>query len=142
MIFIVRKKVQKKLYIVSDMIETTVGVIVMVPIALSVIGLLVQIFSANFFETGQLFIIIEHTIEIIIAIEFIKLIFIHTMDTTIELIIMAVVRQIIVEHSSYVATLVLIVAILLLFVVRKLLFVPKLDNIEEDKDDKKIAEDV
>lgn len=111
--------------------ETTVGVVVMIPIILSTIGLLFQISETNFFEAGQLFIILEHTIEVIIGIEFIKLIFVHTMDTTIELIIMAVVRQIIIEHSSYVATLTLIVAILLLFVVRKLLFVPKLDKIDE-----------
>lgn len=130
-------KTQHKLYNFSHILEIVVGFLAIIPIILSIISLAVSIPTAIYFESGTLLIFLQHTIEIIIGIEFIKLIFVHTLDATIEVIIMAIVRQIIIEHTSALDTLALVVAICLLFLVRKYLFVSRLDKIKptDDVDD-------
>lgn len=125
-------KTQHSLYNFSQILEISVGFLAIIPIILSIISLAVSIPTIIFFESGELLIFLQHTIEIIIGIEFIKLIFVHTLDSTIEVIIMAIVRQIIVEHASSTDTLALVLAICLLFIVRKYLFVSKLDRINSD----------
>ncbi|MFI3254037.1 MAG: hypothetical protein R3Y63_06820 [Eubacteriales bacterium] len=128
-------KFQKQLYQISHVLEIAVGLLATFPIILAILGMVSKIFTINYFEEGMLLEFIQKTIEIIIGIEFVKLIFIHTMDSTIEVLIMAIMRQIIVEHSSAWDTLALVSAICLLFLVRKFLFVRELDKMTFDKTD-------
>lgn len=125
-------KTQHTLYNFSHILEIIVGSLAIVPIILSIISLAVSIPTSVSFESGDLLVFLQHTIEIIIGIEFIKLIFVHTLDATIEVIIMTIVRQIIIEHASSLDTLALVLAISLLFLVRKYLFVSQLDRIQDD----------
>lgn len=122
-------KFQKKLFKVSHTLEIAVGIIATIPIFIAIAGMIVRIFTINYFEDGVLLLFIQRTIEIIIGIEFIKLIFVHTIDSTIEVIIMAVMRQIIMVHTAM-DTLILSIAICLLFMVRKFLFIRELDKID------------
>lgn len=125
-------KTQHTLYNFSHILEIVVGFLAIIPIMLSIISLAINIPTGIYFESGTLLVFLQHTIEIIIGIEFIKLIFVHTLDATIEVIIMTIVRQIIIEHASSIDTLALVSAICLLFCVRKFLFVEKLDRIEPE----------
>lgn len=140
-------KTQHKLYNFSHILEIVVGFLAIIPIMLSIVSLAVSIPTGIYFESGALLLFLQHTIEIIIGIEFIKLIFVHTLDSTIEVIIMAIVRQLIIEHASSFDTLALVFAICLLFVVRKFLFVEKLDRIKtntiiDDKCEKATIEEI
>lgn len=123
-------KFQKNLYKVSHILEIMVGILATFPIIVTIIAMVSRVFSIDYFQDGMLLEFIQQTIEIIIGIEFVKLIFVHTMDSTIEVIIMAIMRQIIVEHTSAVDTLFLVIAICFLFLVRKFLFIPELDKIK------------
>lgn len=136
-------KTQRTLYNFSHILEIVVGFLAIIPIILSIISLAVSIPTSVFFESGALLVYLQHTIEIIIGIEFIKLIFVHTLDATIEVIIMAIVRQLIIGHASSFDTLALVFAICMLFCVRKFLFVKKLDHINShDSDDKAVIEEI
>lgn len=126
----VQFRLQRVFYRISQLLEIMVGLLATFPIVLAIFGMVSKIFTFNYFEDGLLLAFIQQTIEIIIGIEFVKLIFIHTMDSTIEVIIMAIMRQIIVEHPSSLDTLALVTAICLLFLVRKFLFVRELDKIK------------
>lgn len=136
-------KTQRTLYNFSHILEIVVGFLAIIPIILSIISLAVSIPTSVFFESGALLVYLQHTIEIIIGIEFIKLIFVHTLDATIEVIIMAIVRQLIIGHASSFDTLALVFAICMLFCVRKFLFVKKLDHIiDHGSDDKAVIEEI
>ncbi len=126
-------QLQKKLYKISHILEIAVGLLATVPVFVGIISMIVKIPNVDYFQDGMLLEFIQQTIEIIIGIEFVKLIFVHTMDSTIEVIIMAIMRQIIVEHPSSLDTLALVVAICLLFMVRKFLFVRELDKVKFDE---------
>lgn len=126
-------QLQKKLYKISHILEIAVGLLATVPIFIAIVGMIAKILSVNYFQDGMLLEFIQQTIEIIIGIEFVKLIFVHTMDSTIEVMIMAIMRQIIVEHPSSLDTLALVTAICLLFLVRKFLFVRELDKLKFDE---------
>lgn len=123
-------KTQQNLYNFSHILEIVVGFLAIIPIMLSIMSLAVSIPTTIYFESGALLLFLQHTIEIIIGIEFIKLIFVHTLDATIEVIIMAIVRKLIVEHGSSFDTLALVFAICMLFCVRKFLFIEKLDRMD------------
>lgn len=125
-------KTQHRLYNFSHILEIVVGSLAIIPIMLSILSLAISIPTSVSFESGTLLVFLQHTIEIIIGIEFIKLIFVHTLDATIEVIIMTIVRQIIIEHASSLDTLALVLAISILFLVRKYLFVSKLDRVNEE----------
>lgn len=125
-------QLQKKLYKISHILEISVGLLATIPIALAIISMVTKLPQLNSFQDGMLLEFVQQTIEIIIGIEFVKLIFVHTMDSTIEVIIMAIMRQIIVEHPSSLDTLAFVVAICLLFLVRKFLFVRELDKVKFD----------
>lgn len=125
---------RQKLYKVSCFLEVVVGAIAIIPIIIAMGALCIKIMSNNVLDADMLNAFIYRTFEIIIAIEFVKLIFAHTIDATIEVIIMAIVRQIIVEHTTFLETFVLVLAIGVLFGVRKYLFIRELDKLESFTD--------
>lgn len=65
---------------------------------------------------------------IIIGVELIKMITSYTIDSVIDVILLAVARQVIVEHTVPMENLVAVLAIGLLFFIRKYLYVSHLDN--------------
>ena len=60
----------------------------------------------------------------VIGIEFVKMLAKHSPGSAIEVLLFAIARQMVVEHTSPVENLVSILAILLIFVIREYLFVP------------------
>lgn len=125
----------RKLYESATFLEVIVGIVALIPIVFSLLFLLEQMALMNFREEKALTQFMYIAFEIIIAVEFAKLIFVHTIDTTVEIIIMAIVRQIIVEHTSPVDTFILVTSVAVLCVVRKYLFIRELDKITADKKD-------
>ena len=67
---------------------------------------------------------------IIIGIEFVKMIFSYTIDTVVEVMMLAVARQMVLTHTSPIDNLITITSVALLFVVRKFLFIRQLDHVE------------
>ncbi len=132
---VIMKTVRRKLYSIAGFLEILVGVIAIIPIVIAVVTLVFQMMSIDFLSRDTLNMFIYRTFEIIIAIEFVKLIFAHTIDATVEVIIMAIVRHIIVEHTPFLDTFVLVLAIAVLFAIRKYLFIRELDQLNQQAKD-------
>ena len=66
--------------------------------------------------------------NIVIGIEFVKMLCRHNVDSVIEVLLFAIVRQMIVEHNNSFETLVGVLSVALLFLVRKYLFISDLDR--------------
>lgn len=54
----------------------------------------------------------------------------HTLDSVIEIMLLAIARQMIVEHTSPVENLIAVASIGVLYLVRKYLYIPKLDRVK------------
>ncbi len=66
--------------------------------------------------------LLETCFNLIIGVELIRMIYRHTPDTIFEVLIFAIARQIIIDHSSIWGSLIGVVAIAILFATRKYLF--------------------
>ncbi len=120
--------IQSRMYRFSIIMEVFVGIIVTIAIAIATAGLVLDTSHLDMMQSENLLNYLESTMGIIIGIEFIKLIFSHTMDAAIEVMLLAIVRQMIIEHTSPKENLFAVIAVVLLFVIRKYLFVRKLDH--------------
>ncbi len=128
-------KLRKYIFLLPNLLEVLIGLVISVFIGIAVVGVLMHTAPASLIENGGLMLFLQRMTEIIIGIEFIKLIFSHTMDATLEVIIMAIVRQIIVGHLTSIDTLIFVLAIAIVFVVRKFFFIKKLDRGHEEEQD-------
>ena len=66
--------------------------------------------------------LLEACFELIIGVELIRMMYYHTPDTVFEVLLFAIARQIIIDHSSPVNSLLGVIAIAILFATRKFLF--------------------
>ena len=79
-------------------------------------------------------------LNIVIGIEFLKMLCRHNMDAVIEVLLFTLARHLIVKQFEILEGLICVVAISLLFVVRRFLFVAHIDNVyDEFKKDKEEA---
>ena len=68
--------------------------------------------------------LLDTCFNLIIGVEFIKMLAKHTPGSAIEVLLFAIARQMVVEHTSPLENLIGIVTIALIFAIRKFLFVP------------------
>ncbi len=124
-------KLPKMLNIVTFVLECAVGAIIIVVISVTLFGVVIDIPSGDLLSDGSLMVFLQKLIGIVIGIEFLRLLFLHTLDATVELIIIAIVRQLLVEHVAPVEVLLLVLSLAVLFVIRKFLFVKKIDSLKD-----------
>ena len=110
----------------ASFIEIAISAIVLIAIAISAVHIIGDAFKlvgdADIHETFGIF--LHHALDLIVGVEFIKMLCRHTPGSTIEVLLFAIARQMIVEHTSPIENLVTIVTIALIFAIRKFLFVP------------------
>ncbi len=122
-------KLSKILNIVTTTLECVVGTLIAIAICFSLVGIIMDIPSGSLLSDGSLLLFLQQLIGIVIGIEFLRLMFLHTLDATVELIIIAIVRQLLVEHVSPFEVLILVLSLAILFVIRKFLFIKKIDGL-------------
>ncbi len=120
-------RIKKTLHIITFSLEAIVGAIIFLAICGAVIGVVLDVTEIDFLAQGNLMVFLQRLIEIVIGIEFLRLLFSHTLDATVELIIIAVVRQVIVEHVPPTEVFISVLSLAILFVIRKYLFIKKMD---------------
>ena len=116
----IREQVMK----VADVLETIIGILLAISIAISVVYLifdLTSIFSINS-NLDSFNSYLSKAFNFVIGIEFIKMLCKHTPETVIEVLLFAIARQLIVEHMSIYENLVGIASIAALFATRRYLF--------------------
>lgn len=109
---------------VADMLETIIGILLAVSIGILVVYLIGDIKSIimNHSDLEVFNNYLAAAFNLVIGIEFIKMLCKHTPETVIEVLLFAIARQLIVEHTTTMENLVGIISIGILFATRKYLF--------------------
>ena len=122
-------EVRDKLSAAATAIEITLGLIILVACVVSSLGLVFMtdvslLFSVpNYLQSRM-----SDACLIIIGVELIKMITSYTIDSVVDVMLLAVARQMIVEHTSPAENMLAVLAVGLLFVIRKYLYISHLDR--------------
>ncbi|MDY4168286.1 MAG: phosphate-starvation-inducible PsiE family protein [Fournierella sp.] len=110
----------------ASIIETVVALVVLLAILVAGVRVLLDVqdlfLAPDVDEAFTTF--LRSAFNVVIGIEFVKMLAKHSPGSAIEVLLFAIARQMVVEHTSPMENLVSILAILLIFVIRKYLFVP------------------
>lgn len=132
----VYERIQGFTFIIAQTLELILALVVVAAlliVLLQIPSLLAMLWaSPNKFST-----FLEKIFEVIIGIEFLKMLYRHDLDSVVEVLLFAVARSLIIEHMPIYFTLCGIVAIAILFVIRKFLFVSAIDKHSEDEENRK-----
>lgn len=134
-----REKVQSILHEIAFYLELIAALLVVVLILFQTVGLCIDMFSdvGKLTDSDQFTHFLELVLNIVVGIEFLKMLCRHNMDAVIEVLLFTLARHLIVNQHSMVEGLLCIVAISILFVVRKYLFIPKIDKVTGADDESK-----
>ncbi|MGO5028338.1 phosphate-starvation-inducible PsiE family protein [Candidatus Agathobaculum pullicola] len=117
-------------------IELTLGLIILLACVIGSVGLVYTT------ELNQLFLVPDYLQKrlsdaclIIIGIELIKMITCHTIDSVVDVMLLAIARQMIVEHTTPVENMLAVLSVGVLFVIRKYLYISRLDRRKRSKKD-------
>ena len=109
---------------VSSFLEIFISVVLTVSIILVAVKLAMSLKNIpNFDMYPNYSYLLENCLSLIIGVEMIRMLYQQTPSTVFEVLLFAIARQIIVEHSNPVATLIGVISIAILFATRKFLFV-------------------
>ena len=116
----VKEYLRRKVAFFASVIEISISIIVLIAIVIAGIQVVREVFSlAGDPKAHEGFtVFLGHAFNLIIGVEFIKMLAKHTPGSAIEVLLFAIARQMVVEN------LIGIVTIALIFAIRKFLFVP------------------
>lgn len=125
--------IQHVIYRLTVLLESILACILLVAIGISIVGVVVNtdvaaLFNDALTETSAMQRYLSIVSTIVLCVEFVSMLCTHTVDSVVEVVLMAIARQIIVSHPAAFDTLLMVLAIVLLFVIRKFLFVDALDS--------------
>ena len=122
----VKEYLRRKVAFFASVIEIAISIIVLIAIVIAGIQVVREVFSlAGDPKAHEGFtVFLGHAFNLIIGVEFIKMLAKHTPGSAIEVLLFAIARQMVVEHTSPLENLIGIVTIALIFAIRKFLFVP------------------
>ena len=126
----IKQIAQAILYDAAMFMELLIGLIIIVALLISTVGLLhglnvLYVERLNAFAFREF---LSGAFNVVIGIEFLKMLCRHTLSSVIEVLLFAIARGMVAEHTTPVENLLSIAAIAILFVVRKYLFIPGLDD--------------
>ena len=125
-----REKIPYTIYRFSQFLEVLVAVVVIVAIFISMASLVVGLktVASEIGDSGTFQEFLALAFNVVIGIEFLKMLCRHNMSSAVEVLLFAVARQMVVEHTTPIENLVMVTAIAILFATRKYLFIPGLDD--------------
>ncbi len=130
------KKIKEYLMLVADVLEKLVALLLMVAVVVGVayeIPILLNGAREGLSSDGMQ-IIVEQCFNLIIVIEFVRMLIKHTMGTVVEILIYAMARTLILSHDSIWEVAISVVAIVILLAARKFLFLEH-DIVTEDEEE-------
>ena len=127
--------VREKISGAATVIELTLGVIILIACVVASLGIVFmtdvqQLFVSPDYLQARL----SDACLIIIGIELIKMINSYTIDSVIDVMLLAIARQMVVEHTAPIENLITVIAVGILFVIRKYLYISHLDSRTRNKD--------
>ena len=115
----------------SNLVEMLVGLLMLAALAAALIGLVQSISPVKLIRDPAAFSeYLSVAAMLVIGVEFVKMLCSHTLDSVIEIMLLAVARQMIVEHTSPAENLIAVASLGVLYLVRKYLYIPKLDRVK------------
>ena len=127
-----------KLSNAATAVEITLGMVILIACIVSGIGMVADM-NKLFGDPAYLQARMSSACLIIIGIELIKMITSYTIDSVVDVMLLAIARQMIVEHTSPIENLIAVLSIGILFVIRKYLYISRLDRRRSKKE---IEEDI
>lgn len=119
-----RQYLKNEVFKVSKWVELVLSVIITIAVIGGTVWLvqdLVQLLTSHP-ESKDIYEFVGVAFNLVICIEFIKMLCKHTPDTLVEVLMFAIARQMIVEHTRPIENLLVILAIAILFAIKKFLF--------------------
>ncbi len=127
------EKLRNLSYVVSLYIQYFITFTIIVAILISFWSLPYQFSSLTDVGSESLISFLKYIINIIIAMELIRVLCHQTLDTIVEILLMAVTRELIIEHMSPHEMFFGILAVGVLFAIRKFLYISQLDKTSRQK---------
>lgn len=123
-------KIPNTIYRVAQLLEILVSFLVIIAILFSFATILHQlgIMAADPTEADGLQAFLSTAFTVVIGIEFLKMLSRHNLSSVVEVLLFAISRQMVIEHTSPTENLLMVAAIAALFLIRKFLFIPGLDD--------------
>lgn len=113
-----------KLSNAATAVEITLGMVILIACIVSGIGMVAMTDMNKLFgDPAYLQARMSSACLIIIGIELIKMITSYTIDSVVDVMLLAIARQMIVEHTSPIENLIAVLSIGILFVIRKYLYI-------------------
>lgn len=127
---LLKLKIPNFIYRIAQFLEILISVIVIVAIAVSLYAVLVElhVMANGPANVDMLTEFLATAFTVVIGIEFLKMLSRHNMSSVVEVLLFAIARQMVIEHTSAVENLIMVIAIAILFTIRKYLFIPGLDD--------------
>ena len=124
-----RTKISSKLLYAVNVVEIAIGICLLIACIICSLGLVIGTDLYALFRDSQYFQDrINQVYFVIIGVELIKMVMNHTLDSVVDVLMLAIARQMIIQHTSPIENLLAVIAVAILFVVRKYLYVSKLDK--------------
>lgn len=127
-------KVRNKIFTASEIMEIGLGIIILLLCLIAGIGMIFKTdFGVLISNPNYLQELLSDICLIIIGIELIKMITSYTIDSVVDVMLLAVARQMIVEHTSPLENLFAVFSVALLFAIRKYLYISQIDKREKEE---------
>ncbi|MBR1442430.1 MAG: hypothetical protein IJ583_02730 [Firmicutes bacterium] len=123
-------KIQEKIYNFSILLEIIVAIIIIIAICISSFNMLYYMITTVSLssDTNMFREYLDIAFDIVIGIEFVKMLCRHNLNSVIEVLLFAISREMIITHTSPLENFLTVAAIAILFLVRKYLFISSVDK--------------
>lgn len=123
-------KIPNTIYRIAQLLEILVSFLVIIAILFSFATIFHQlgILSSDPSNADGLRDFLSTAFTVVIGIEFLKMLSRHNLSSVVEVLLFAISRQMVIEHTTPVENLLMVAAIAALFLIRKFLFIPGLDD--------------
>ena len=126
----IKVHIPHRIYRVAQLLEIVVSLLVILAIALSLYSTALSLLgmARDPADPDNLQQFLSVAFNVVIGIEFLKMLSRHNLSSVIEVLLFAISRQMVIEHTSPAENLLMVAAIAALFLIRKFLFIPGLDD--------------
>lgn len=121
-----KEKIKEKFMSFVQILEIIIAVMIICAAIISIVSLSDQllIYANNFADPDSFSLFLAASFNVIIGLEFLKMIIKQTPSSVVEVLLFAISRQLIVEHSTSLENLFGVLAIAVLFLIYRYLLVP------------------
>lgn len=130
MMYYLKIKIPNTIYRIAQLLEILVSILVILAILFSFATIFHQLglMASDPSDADGLQAFLSTAFTVVIGIEFLKMLSRHNLSSVVEVLLFAISRQMVIEHTSPAENLLMVAAIAALFLIRKFLFIPGLDD--------------